>query len=297
MSPNTVFGGDWTETKLRTLSKYLHAYTTIFERNPKARYYRRVYVDAFAGTGYIPHQKTSSTVRDLLFPELAEPEAQAYIKGSAQRALETEPGFHEYIFVERDQDRFRELEKLKERYPSRAKQINNQNTDAATFLRDWCRRTDWSKTRSVVFLDPYGMQVDWSLLNAIAATKAIDLWLLFPLGVAINRMLTHDQEPPPDWKRAITRILGTEKWESEFYSKRQVATLFGLEEIDHKEATLSSIGQFFLRRLKTIFAGVAPRPQVLRNSRNNPLYLFCFAAGNPRVAPTAIKIAQDIIGE
>ena len=48
---------------------------------------------------------------------------------------------------------------------------------------------------------------------------------------------------------------------------------------------------------KRIFARVAPKPYVLRNSKNTPLNLFCFAAGNPKGAPTAVKIAQEIKGE
>ncbi len=43
----------------------------------------------------------------------------------------------------------------------------------------------------MVFLDPYGMQVEWSTIEALAATKAIDLWYLFPLGVGVARLLTH----------------------------------------------------------------------------------------------------------
>jgi hypothetical protein len=35
----------------------------------------------------------------------------------------------------------------------------------------------------VLFLDPYGMQVDWTTIEAIARTKAIDLRVLFPLGI------------------------------------------------------------------------------------------------------------------
>ena len=39
---------------------------------------------------------------------------------------------------------------------------------------------DWSLHRAVLFLDPYGMQVEWATIEAVAKTKAIDLWLLFP---------------------------------------------------------------------------------------------------------------------
>ena len=44
-----LFGGEWTKEKLDRLAKYLHAYTTIFTRNPGARFFDTVYVDAFAG--------------------------------------------------------------------------------------------------------------------------------------------------------------------------------------------------------------------------------------------------------
>jgi len=48
-------------------------------------------------------------------------------------------------------------------------------------------------------------------------------------------------------------------------------------------------------RLKTVFARVAENPLALRNSTNTPLYLLCFAAGNPKGAATAVKIAGDIL--
>jgi hypothetical protein len=66
-------------------------------------------------------------------------------------------------------------------------------------------------------------------------------------------------------------------------------------ESNSKVADLDAIGQFFVDRLKTIFAKVAEDPLPLCNSTNNPLYLLCFAAGNPKGSVTAVKIAQDIL--
>jgi len=31
------------------------------------------------------------------------------------------------------------------------------------------------------------MQVDWTTLEAVASTQAIDIWILFPLGIGVNR--------------------------------------------------------------------------------------------------------------
>ncbi len=52
----------------------------------------------------------------------------------------------------------------------------------------------------------------------------------------------------------------------------------------------------FLKRLETVFPHVAKRPLPLFNSANCPLYLLCFAAGNPGSGgKTGLKIAQDIL--
>ena len=58
---------------------------------------------------------------------------------------------------------------------------------------------------------------------------------------------------------------------------------------------LTTYEQYFIDRLQSVFNGVATNPLVLRNSKNVPLYLLCFAAGNQKGAPIAVKIAQEIL--
>jgi len=288
-----LFGGDWTQEKLLCLTKYLHAYTTIFRGNPQARYYTTVYVDAFAGTGSLTRKFSPGK----LFPELAEPEARDYLKGSAKRAFEVEPGFDHYLFIERDSERCKELETLRSLYPQKAPRIEIRNAEANSCLEEWCSKTDWRKTRAVVFLDPFGMQVKWRLMEVIAATQGIDLWILFPLGSAVNRLLTTNEPPRGAWSEALTDFLGTQTWKEEFYRTRVVQTLFGPKQENVKQADLNKVGSFFLKRLRTVFAGVAGKPLVLRNSKKIPIFLFCFAAGNQKGATKGVKIAQQIIGE
>ncbi|MGH7982647.1 MAG: three-Cys-motif partner protein TcmP [Candidatus Udaeobacter sp.] len=292
--PIDEFGGDWTAEKLERVRKYLAAYTLIFARNPQARKLIPIYVDAFAGTGYRT-KPPRLDIQTALFEELAEPEAEAFLKGSARIALEVEPPFKRYVFIEQDAKRANELEKLKQQFTEKAGRVSIVREDANRYLQAWCQQTDWRICRAVMFLDPYGMQVDWSLIEAIAETEAIDLWILFPLGVAVNRLLTKAELPPEKWAQAITRILGTPEWRDAFYTRRVEPTLFGDQEIRTKGADFDKIGRYFVERLKTIFTAVAANPLPLRNSRNVPLYLLCFAAGNPRGASTALKIAQSIL--
>jgi len=150
----------------------------------------------------------------------------------------------------------------------------------------------------VLFLDPYGMQVEWPTIEAIAKTKAIDLWLLFPLGIGVSRLLTRSGEIPKGWRTRLDKLLGTTTWYDEFYKVEHKADLFGNDEERVVKATNETIARYFNNRLKTIFPenGVA-EPGVLRNSSNNPLYLLCFAAGNDKGAPIAVKIANHILKE
>ncbi len=48
------FGGDWTDRKLEVLAKYLQRYTTALKNTPL----HKIYIDAFAGTGYREPQRT-----------------------------------------------------------------------------------------------------------------------------------------------------------------------------------------------------------------------------------------------
>lgn len=288
------FGGNWTTDKIERVRKYLAAYMQIM----KTRKFNVAYIDAFAGTGYV---NTKQKMVQSLFPVFSETEVQDFIKGSARTALEIEPPFNKYIFIEKNKKHFAELEKLKEDYPSLAGRIEPVNAEANEYIINLCNR-NWTKHRAVMFLDPYGMQVNWETIEAIASTKAIDLWILFPLGVAVNRLLKRNGDIRPGRKKRLDAMFGESNWFEAFYEKEERQNLFSsLEENDEvetswtKTANFKSIGEYYNRRLESIFPKVAPNPLPLLSSNNNPLYLLCFAAANPRAADTAVKIAKDIL--
>jgi three-Cys-motif partner protein len=73
--------------------------------------FRRLYIDAFAGTG-------SRTDRRLVAQPLLDlPELEAVTKGSARLALEIEPPFDEYILIEKATRRAGELKQLRDTHP------------------------------------------------------------------------------------------------------------------------------------------------------------------------------------
>lgn len=288
------FGGEWTTRKLEVLAKYLRGYTTVLKNTP----FHKLYIDAFAGTGYRDARRDNEedSPQNMLFPDMAEPEPQSFLDGSVRLALQTEPQFDQYIFIERSSGRCAHLESLKSEFSGLAKKMDIHQGDANTKIQDLCAK-DWQTTRAVLFLDPYGMQVEWRTIEAIAQTKAIDLWLLFPLGIGVNRLLPKTGDIPKAWRHRLNLLLGTENWYDEFYTVETTPTLFGDDRERVVKATMDTIGRYFNNRLKGRFAGVAEEPGVLRNSANNPLYLLCFAVGNERGKDIALRIAQHLLKE
>ena len=274
------FGGDWTERKLECVSKYLNAYTTIMRS--RRRRYTYTYIDAFAGMGY----------REVKNPD--DSAIQRFLAGSARRALEVEHSFPNYVFIEANKHSFAELRKLKDEFPEH--DIKCINEDANEYMKSICKKTNWQQNRALVFLDPYGMEVEWPTIELIAHTKAIDLWLLFPIGIGVNRLLKKDGKISESNRKKLDRFFGRTDWFDEFYQLAQQYSLFSEnEELEKKDNTLEKIKQFFLLKcLGSCFKSVAKNPLPLHNSKNSLMYLLCFAAGNPN-APKALEIAEGIL--
>lgn len=282
------FGGPWTETKLAILRKYLSAYTTALKKHA----FVTGYIDAFAGTGYRTQRDGDDA--QLALPDLADDESQALLKGSAALALETSPPFDRYVFIERDTARCKSLERLKTEYPALAPRIVVMPEEANAAIRSLCSKR-WTNHRAVLFLDPYGMQVEWQTIEAVAATQKIDLWLLVPFGIGVNRLLTRSGEIPEGWRRRLDTLLGTTDWFDTLYRVEQSPSLFERDATRRVKVNIEAIGKYLIERLRQVFPAVASNPKVLRNAANNPMYLFCFAAGNPSGGKVAVKIAQDIL--
>ena len=282
-----LFGGDWTEKKLKILADYLSSYNTALKNKP----FTRVYIDAFAGTGYREKREREFAVPGL-FAEIQEEEPQRFLKGSAKRALEVEPPFNKYVFVESDPDNVEHLERLRQEHKDKATAIEVVEGEANNFVRRYCKNQNWRSVRAVLFLDPFATQVEWATIEAVAATKAIDLWILFPL-MAVNRLLAKD--PSKACRERLDAIFGTEEWFKAFYRKNKVPRFFGPSEVVQKACDFEGIGKFFLERLRGIFVGVAETPKVFPNSRGSPLFQLFFAAGNAKGAPIAVRIADHLL--
>ncbi len=287
--PSQKFGGDWTQQKLDILRKYLSAYTTVLSKTPL----KFAYIDAFAGTGYrVPPKAEAPINLDLIDP--IDEEGLEFLDGSARLALETDPPFQKLIFIEKSAAKLDELKRLiRTEFSEREPQVQFKVGDANAELTKLCSM-NWKHHRAILFLDPFGMQVEWSTIESIANTRAIDMWLLFPIGVGVNRMLMRSGNIPPEWRERLDKLFGNQDWYDAFYAPTRTPSMFGDEAVE-KTATFESITEYFQNRLRSVFTQVAPTPALLKNSKGNPLYALFFAAGNPKGANTAVKIANNIL--
>ncbi|MBN8545102.1 MAG: three-Cys-motif partner protein TcmP [Ignavibacteria bacterium] len=281
------FGGNWTITKLRTLNDYLEAYKKIFDKNLKAQSFTTHYIDAFAGKG------------DLVFEDSIEGnlfEMEAHYPGSAKIALDIKSPFHHYHFIEKDRSRCQKLEELKRQYAWAKDRVHIYNGDCTQELTKILKSFHITKDRAVIFLDPFGMHVEFDLLKTIAKTKMVDLWILVPHAVGFMRQLQKDGEIIDSVRGKLDRVFGETDWFEKFYKEYSVENLFGEEEtILIKAVNEKELIEYYVSRLGEIFHKVAPNPLILKNTKNIPIFALCFAASNEKGSETAINIARHLI--
>jgi three-Cys-motif partner protein len=261
--------GCWSVDKLNLLRKYLEAYVTVLRKQSWCKGYE--YIDGFAGTG-------KPKTRD----------EQRYVDGSPRVALEVPNPFTRYHFIEMSSWRIKKLEKLKKEFPGR--QIDIYPGDCNDVLR---RKIVpglpmASFKRAIAFLDPFGMELEWSTLKEVARAETIEVFLNFSV-MAINRnvRLRRKEDISPLVRERMNRFWGTE-WEAELYEVQQ--TLFGTEIVRINQSG-RDLGHRFQNRLKEIFPHCTV-PVLMTNSKNAPLYCLIFAAHKK----TSVKIANDIFG-
>jgi len=262
--------GPWSEDKLNLLRKYLQAYVKILSGQEWCKGYE--YVDAFAGSGK-PKSK----------------DEQRYIDGSPRVALEVEPPFTRYHFIERSDWRRERLEALVVELPTRSVKI--YSGDCNQVLQDEVvpELPFRSLKRAIAFLDPFGMQLEWDTIEALAAVKTIEVILNFPV-MAINRNIRRRQpeDMSPAMVETMNRFWGTEDWSTDLFEPD--LTLFGEERIRVRQGGVE-LGELFRRRLQTVFPETTV-PLLMTNSKKAPLYCLMFAGHNA----IAAKIMGDIFG-
>jgi three-Cys-motif partner protein len=260
------FGSVWTEAKLDAIEKYLNYYTTAL----KKQHFKLCYIDAFAGSGSIKIKSGDE------------------IEGSAVRALKYP--FDKFHFLEQSQSIIEAL-KRKINELLEHKDVEFHNEDCNSFLLEIDKK-DWMNDnwRGVIFLDPYAMDLEWECLSKISATKIFDVWYFFPF-MAVNRNLKKNRKILPANRNRLNRIIGTSDWENIIYSDSPQLSMF--DEKTYIKENVDTIQQFIINRLEETFPTVSKKAVLLRNERNSPQFLLCFAGSNPSKAASKLSLNID----
>ncbi|RXH13851.1 three-Cys-motif partner protein TcmP [Bradyrhizobium guangzhouense] len=275
------FGGQHTELKLSIVEGYLKAFTLAL----RSRFQHLWYVDAFAGTG----SRTVRTERrgaDLV--EMPVEEAVERRRGSAQIALDVQPAFDFLVFIEKNPNYISALNDLVAKNLQR--RIVVAEEDANSALKRLVANNNWRDKRAVVFLDPYGMEVEWSTLAALATTQAIDVWFLFPLA-GLFRQATRKLTDIDEHKRAaLTRMFGSKSWEAELYPDGE-PDMFGVLPERKRELDPRGLERYVQSRLSEIFGAVL-EPLALPIGRGPQMFSLFLCISNR--TPEAIGLARRI---
>lgn len=283
--------GPWAKEKLEALGQYLSFYTIVLKK--QGHWLRgTIFVDAFAGPGLsrVRTKEKAAEPPGLFgpYPESDKAETE-FLKGSPRVALDIANPFTSYIFVERDLQRIAELHALKKQYAA-TRTIAVHEGDANAALQGWLSSgIYWAHHRAVVFLDPFGMQVPWSTIEALAKTKAVEVIINFPLGMAIQRLLTKSGDIPPGWQMSLDTFFGSPQWRDLVYAED--ADLFGPKK-RKVEGSGVRLLEWYRARLKAIFGHVSTA-RLIKNTRGNPLYYLIWAGPNA----TGLKGAEHILSK
>ncbi len=261
--------GPWSEIKIEIIKKYAKAYSEILVGQG---YLNHFYIDAFSGAGIHISRNTGEEV-----------------SGSAKVALEVDPPFKGYYFIDLDKSKTNILAGLENMRPGKV--FIMQGDCNEVLIRDILPQMTFEKyNRVLCLLDPYGLHLDWKLIHKCGQLETVDLFLNFPvMDMNMNVLKTNKDKVDPRQAERMTRFWGDESWKEAAYTSEEYL-LDGLQDKTSNEA----VALAFAERLKNVagFKNVV-KPLPMRNSMNSIVYYLFFASKNK----TANKIINDIFNK
>ena len=258
--------GYWSEVKLDIIKEYAEAYSVIMNAQLNIQQY--LYIDGFAGAGVHISKRTKE-----------------YLPGSPLNALNVEPPFKEFHFIDLDGGRADVLRKLCVDYSNVKVYEGDCNDLLLQKIFPLAKYSDYR--RALCLLDPYGLHLKWEVVFKAGQMKSIEIFLNFPvMDMNMNVFRRKPQKVDKSQLARMNAFWGDESWRNVAYTKTK--GLFGDME---EKATIEQVVKAYQNRLKEV-AGFAyvPDPIPMRNSTGAILYYLFFASPKE----TGAKIVKDI---
>jgi len=247
----------WSEVKLDIIKEYASAYSRIISKQ-KDPSFSHIYIDAFAGAGiHISKSKGE------------------FVPGSPLNALSIEPPFKEHHLIDLAEEK---VEALRETTSEFENVTVYQGDCNELLLKKIFPRVEFKDyRRALCLLDPYGLHLNWEVIETAGKMKTIEIFLNFPVMDMNMNVLWRN--PDKVDKRQLERMnayWGDASWRKAAYDT--TGNLFGIEEKTGNEAVVSAF-QERLRRVAT-FKHV-PDPIPMRNYEGATVYYLFFASHKP----------------
>lgn len=264
--------GPWTEVKLDILREYASPYSRIV----KANGFHHLYIDAYAAGGSHISRTTGQIV-----------------PGSPLIALETEPPFREYHFIDADLNRVDQLRSYTAVRPDVHVHAGDCNEILLREVFPLSRYED--RRRSLCLLDPYNIDLRWEVIATAGRMRSIEVFVNFMImDMNMNILLRDPAKAEVAQVARMNRFWGDGSWRNVAYEPNPQGNLFSDSEQVKVEGANERVSEAYRQRLVDV-AGFAYAPQPLRfvNSRGFTIYYLFFASPNL----TGKKIVEDIFAK
>ena len=266
--------GVWSELKIEIIRKYAKAYTTILTNS--IRYpLIPIYVDGFAGAGRHISRATGEI-----------------ISGSPLEAFAVDPPFQRFHLIDLNEQRVAALERIADGRNDTA--VWHGDCNVILLERVFPQILSNNANRALCILDPYGLHLDWKVLQAAGQSGHIEIFLNFATGDMQRNVFRRDQSKvTPENLERMNRFWVDESWRSLIYTTQR--GLFGdMEEKDRQ--SIENLLAAFASRLKEVAGfGFVPEPVPMKNSRGAVIYHLFYASPRTRGGELGHKIVTQIM--
>ena len=173
------------EIKLEIVRDYASAYSRILNANKLPH----IYVDAFAGAGQHISRGTGE-----------------FVQGSPLNALNIQPPFREYHFIDLNAAKVEHLQNLVG--DRRDVHIYEGDCNDVLIQNIFPTLKYESYRRALCLLDPYGLDLKWDVMFQAGQLKTIDMFLNFPVIDMNRNVLWRNPKRVSPERRARNCILG-----------------------------------------------------------------------------------------
>lgn len=263
--------GDWAQDKLF----YVKHYIDTFEKSMRAKPWRnRVYIDLFAGPGKCVDRSSGK-----------------YFLGSPLLALTTEFPFTDYFFVDMDSKNLKALEARSQSSLVPFDRINFLIGNASEQVYEITKRIRefdssyisgiWNSL-NLAFLDPNGLELEWSIISELAQMKKMDLIIHYSQQ-GVERMAKRSVGSKKE--TTLDRFFGDTGWKDIYYKNKDSVKGYHRPLINYYKSKLKDLGYIEVKDDEEIWT-----EPLMRNQNNAPLYRLLFASKSE----LGVKFWKDI---